>query len=197
MEMYEAKIKTWEDFIPTNLDKFDNAKKQTETFLESMRNILQQEQQRLNDSFQETVENIYLKSESKIKSVLESKIGELETKSESALELLQSSQMQDQEQFNVSFHKIVENMYIQSGNKVKSVIDSVSSKMEEFSESHKKGENALQLLQSSLMQDQERFNESIHEIVANMHIQSGNKVKSVLDSVSSKMEEFSESHKKG
>ncbi|CAG2223630.1 unnamed protein product [Mytilus edulis] len=193
MEMYEAKIKSWEDSIPTNLDKIDHAKRQTETFLESMQNILLQEQTRLNESFQETVENIYLKSESKINSALESKIGEFEDKSESALELLQSSLVQDQTRFN----ETVTNMYTQSESKVKRVLNSVSSKMDEFRKFHKKGENAQELMQSSLMQDQARFNESFHETVKNMYIQLDSKVKDVLYSVSFKMDEFSKSHKNG
>ncbi|XP_076086854.1 fibrinogen-like protein 1 [Mytilus galloprovincialis] len=61
MEMYEAKIKSWEDSIPTNLDKIDDAKKQTETFLESMWDILHHEQTHLNGSFHETVEQVIQK----------------------------------------------------------------------------------------------------------------------------------------
>lgn len=51
-------------------------------------------------------------------------------------------------------------------------------------------------MQSFLMQDQVRFEESFHETVKNMYIQLESKVKDVLDSVSSKMDEFSKSHKK-
>ncbi|CAC5364591.1 unnamed protein product [Mytilus coruscus] len=165
MEMYESKIKTWEDLIPINLDKIDHARKQTDTFLESMRIILQQEQIRLNDSFKETVDNVYLKSEREIKRILDSistKIGEFENRSENALALLQDSLLQEQERFNHSFHETVAYMYIQSGSKVKGVLDSISSKMNEIIESHGKRENAMELLQSSFLQDQERFNQSFH-----------------------------------
>ncbi|CAC5356130.1 Fibrinogen-like protein A,Ryncolin-2,Tenascin-X,Angiopoietin-related protein 6,Angiopoietin-related protein 2,Microfibril-associated glycoprotein 4,Ryncolin-1,Ryncolin-3,Fibroleukin,Fibrinogen C domain-containing protein 1 [Mytilus coruscus] len=117
----EHKIEIWEGSIPTNLDKMNDARKQTEIFLESMRDLHHQEQIRLNDSFQETVENIYLKSE-----------------------------------------KTVENIKTQSESNVNSILDSILSKIDEFSESHSKRENAMELLQSNFLQEQERFNLSFH-----------------------------------
>ncbi|CAC5397240.1 unnamed protein product [Mytilus coruscus] len=120
IEMYEAKIKTWEVSIPTNLDKLDDARKQTNTFLESMQDILYQEQIRLNDSFEETVENIHLQSEIKVKSVLDSfstKILQFENRREHALE--HSTLLQEQERFKDSFQETVENIKTQSESRVK------------------------------------------------------------------------------
>ncbi|XP_071145026.1 fibrinogen gamma-B chain-like [Mytilus edulis] len=209
MEMYEAKIKSWEDSIPTNLDKIDNAKKQTETFLESMRDILHHEQTRLNGSFHETVENIYRKSERKVKSALDllsykiEEYSESQNRREKVLELLRSSFQQEQEQFkqeqirlNDSVQKTVENMYLQSESKVKSVTDSLSINriIEEF---ENKSENALDLRQSSFLKEQDRFkqmkiglNDSFKETVDNIYRQSEVKVKSVLDSLSTKLGEY-------
>ncbi|OPL32851.1 hypothetical protein AM593_00033, partial [Mytilus galloprovincialis] len=268
MEMYEAKIKTWEYSIPTNLDKIDNAKRQTETFLDSMRDILQQEQTRLNGSFQETVENVYLKSESKVKSALDVlsykieeynesqnrrenalellrssfrqeqkqfkqeqirlndsvqktvenihlqleikvenvtdslsiQIGEFENKSENAIDLLKTSFLKEQEQFkqmkirlNDSFQKTVESISHQAEIKVKNVLDSFSTKIGEY---EKRSENALKLLHSTLLQEQQLFNNSLQATVENVRTQSERKIKSMLDSLSLKMNEFSESHSK-
>ncbi|XP_071145854.1 fibrinogen gamma-B chain-like [Mytilus edulis] len=207
MEMYEAKIKTWEDSIPTNLDKIDNAKKQTETFLESMREILLREQTRLNGSFQETVENVYLKSDRKVNSALDvlsykiAEYNESQNRRENALELLRFSFRQEQKQFkqeqirlNDSVQKTVENIYLQSETKVKSVTDLLSIKIEEF---ENKSENALDLRQSSFLKEQDRFkqmkirlNDSFKETVDNIYRQSEVKVKSVLDSLSTKLGEY-------
>ncbi|CAC5356131.1 Fibrinogen-like protein A,Ryncolin-2,Microfibril-associated glycoprotein 4,Ficolin-2,Ryncolin-1,Ryncolin-3 [Mytilus coruscus] len=104
-----------------------------------MRDILHQEQTRLNDSFQETVKNIYLQSEIKVKGVLDSlstKTGEYENRSENALELLHSTLLQEQKRFNDSFQVTLDNIQTQSESKVKSILDSISFKMNEFSESH-------------------------------------------------------------
>ncbi|CAC5397241.1 Fibrinogen-like protein A,Ryncolin-2,Tenascin-X,Angiopoietin-related protein 6,Angiopoietin-related protein 2,Ryncolin-1,Ryncolin-3,Fibrinogen C domain-containing protein 1 [Mytilus coruscus] len=161
----EHKIEIWEGSIPTNLDKMNDARKQTEIFLESMRDLHHQEQIRLNDSFQETVENIYLKSESKVKSALDSfstKMGEFGNRSENALRILQSTMLQEQERFNKSFQETVENIKTQSESNVNSILDSILSKIDEFSESHSKRENAMELLQSNFLQEQERFNLSFH-----------------------------------
>ncbi|CAG2191287.1 Ryncolin-2,Angiopoietin-related protein 1,Ryncolin-1,Tenascin-X,Ficolin-2,Tenascin,Ryncolin-3,Angiopoietin-related protein 2,Angiopoietin-4 [Mytilus edulis] len=268
MEMYEAKIKTWEDSIPTNLDKIDNAKKQTETFLESMRDILQQEQTRLNGSFHETVENVYLKSESKVKSALDLlsykieeysesqnrrenalellrssfrqeqkqfkqeqirlndsvqktvenihlqlkikvenvtdslsiQIGEFENKSENAIDLLKSSFQKEQEQFkqmkirlNDSFQKTVESISHQAEIKVKNVLDSFSTKIGEY---EKRSENALKLLHSTLLQEQQLFNDSLQATVDNIQTETESKVKSMIDSISLKMNEFNKSESK-
>ncbi|CAC5397236.1 Fibrinogen-like protein A,Ryncolin-2,Tenascin-X,Angiopoietin-related protein 6,Ficolin-2,Ryncolin-1,Ryncolin-3,Ficolin-1,Fibroleukin [Mytilus coruscus] len=206
MEMYEAKIKTWEDSIPTNLNKLDDAKKQTETFLESMQDILYQEQTRLNGSFHETVENVYLKSESKVKSALDAlsykidEYSESQNRRENVIKLLQSTFRQEQKRFkqeqthlNDSFQETVENIYLQSEIKVKCVLDSLSTKIGEF---ENRSENALELLHSTLLQEQEQFNDSFQATVENIKTQSESTVKRFLDSISFKMNEYSESHRK-
>ncbi|XP_076086143.1 uncharacterized protein LOC143056860 [Mytilus galloprovincialis] len=207
MEMYEAKIKTWEDSIPTHLDKIDSAKKKTETFLESMREILHQEQTRLNGSFHETVENVYLKSENKVKSALDllsykiEEYNESQNRRENAIEPLRSSLRQEKKQFeqeqtriNNATQETVENTYRLLESKVKSVTDSLSIKMEEF---ENKSENVIDLLQSSFQKVRKQFqqmkirqNDSLQETVENVIHQSENKVKSVLDSLSTKIEEY-------
>ncbi|CAC5377809.1 unnamed protein product [Mytilus coruscus] len=132
LEIYDEKMKTWEKLVPSNLDKIDDAKKQTETFLESMRDTFNQEHIRLNGSFQETVDQIYIQSKSKVKNVLDSlstkmeDFNESQKKRENVFDFLQSTLQQERTQFNKekiqlneSYQETVENIYLQSEKKLK------------------------------------------------------------------------------
>ncbi|VDI38449.1 Hypothetical predicted protein, partial [Mytilus galloprovincialis] len=62
MEINEEKIKLWEDAFSAKLDKMDKTIKQTETFIESIRESNLREISRLNDSFLETVGTFKIQS---------------------------------------------------------------------------------------------------------------------------------------
>ncbi|XP_076086855.1 fibrinogen-like protein 1 [Mytilus galloprovincialis] len=112
---------------------------------------------------------MYHQSEIKVKSVIDSfstKIGEYEKRSENALEVLHSTLLKEQQRLNDSLQATVDNIQTETESKVKSMIDSISIKMNEFSKYHSKGENALELLQSDFLQDQDRFNQSLY-VMAN------------------------------
>ncbi|CAC5406063.1 unnamed protein product [Mytilus coruscus] len=74
-------------------------------------------------------------------------------------------QLQEQLRINYSYHEIVERFKIQSKNETKfhgeqiyTLLESLSSKIKEFSVAEKKQENAVESLQNALHQEQNRFN---------------------------------------
>ncbi|VDI81869.1 Hypothetical predicted protein, partial [Mytilus galloprovincialis] len=122
MEVYTEKMKLWEESVSTSLDKVVEAKIKTETFIESMRETQRQYQTRFNESLLETIEHFKLQSENKtemyerkMNTLLESfsfkiqELSEAERKRESATQV---SLDQEQNRFNASFDKIVENFQV-------------------------------------------------------------------------------------
>ncbi|CAC5383419.1 C1QL [Mytilus coruscus] len=131
MEVYAEKIKLWEESITSILDKVTEAKKKTETFVESMRDAYLQDQTRFNDSFLETVDHFKLQSanetgfyERQMNSLLDSfsskviEFSEAERKRESTMKL---SLHQEQNRFNESFEKIVGNFQVRFNNSLQEI----------------------------------------------------------------------------
>ncbi|XP_063402011.1 uncharacterized protein LOC134686271 [Mytilus trossulus] len=122
MEVYAEKMKLWEESVSSSLDTVVVAKKKTETFIESMREAHLEDQTRFDKSFLETIDHFKLESENKtemyerkMNTLLDSfsfKIQELskdERKRESAMQVYHHH---EQNRFNASFDKIVENFQI-------------------------------------------------------------------------------------
>ncbi|OPL33549.1 hypothetical protein AM593_05767, partial [Mytilus galloprovincialis] len=125
------------------------------------------------------------------------KIDDAKKKTEFFLESMRDTLNQEHMRLNDSFLETVDQIYIQSESKVKSVLDSVSTKMEKFNEFQQKRENVFDKLQATLQQERTRFNkekvqlnDSYQETVENIYLQSEKKVKNVLDSFSTKFGEF-------
>ncbi|CAC5402657.1 C1QL [Mytilus coruscus] len=160
MEVYEEKVKLWGESFASNLDKVTEAKKQTETFVKTMRNAYIQDQTRLNDSF------LAVKKQT-----------------ETFVDSMRKAYLQDQMRFNDSFLETVDHFKLQSENetefyerRMNSLLDSFSSKVIEFSEAERKRESTMKL---SLHQEQNRFNKSYDKIVGNFQVRFNNSLKEI------------------
>ncbi|CAC5365375.1 unnamed protein product [Mytilus coruscus] len=127
MDLNEEKLKKWEETYSSKLDKMDEAIKQTEIFVESVRDIHLQEQSRLNDSYYEIVKNLKIQSKNEtefhgeqMNTLLESlaskieEFGVVEKNKENALESMRNTLHQEQNQLNRSFEIILENFRLSS-----------------------------------------------------------------------------------
>lgn len=61
MEIHDQMMKRWEDLFSSKLDRMDAAIKQTEIFVESLRNTDIQEQSRQIDSYEDILENFEIR----------------------------------------------------------------------------------------------------------------------------------------
>ncbi|XP_063404323.1 uncharacterized protein LOC134687797 [Mytilus trossulus] len=190
MELNEEKMKKWEDAFSSKLDKMEEAIKQTEIFVESVRENQLQKQSRLNDSYQEIVDRFKFQTKNETKfhgeqinsllTTLSSKIEELsvaEKKRENTLGSMQNTLHQEQERFNQSFDINVR-------------------------QSMKQTETFEKSMRNIQLQELSRLNNSYLEIVEHFKIQSknhteilGKQMDIMLKSLSSKVEEFSEAEK--
>ncbi|CAC5365379.1 C1QL [Mytilus coruscus] len=127
MDLNEKKLKKWEDAFAFKLEKMDEAIKQTDIFVETVRENQLQEQSRINDSYHEIVERFKVQSNNE-----------------------------------TEFH----------GEQMNTLLESLSSKIEEFSVAEKNRENALESLQNTLHQEQNRFNQSFELILENFRLSS-------------------------
>ncbi|CAC5365372.1 unnamed protein product [Mytilus coruscus] len=127
MDLNEEKLKKWEETFSHQLEKLDEAIKQTEIFVELMRDIQLQEQSRHNDSYHEIVERF-------------------------------KGQSKNETEFY--------------GVQMNSLLESLSSKIEELSVDDKNRKNALESLQNTLRQEQNRFNQSFDVILENFRLSS-------------------------
>ncbi|XP_063401935.1 heavy metal-binding protein HIP-like [Mytilus trossulus] len=114
MKVYAEKMKLWEESIYSSLDKVVEAKKKTETFVESHL----QDQTRFNECFFETIDHFKLQSENKtemydtkMNTLLDSFSSTIQELSEAERKIentMQASLHQEQNRFDASFDKLVE-----------------------------------------------------------------------------------------
>lgn len=83
------------------------------------------------------------------------------------VESMRDTQLQQQSRLNDSYNEIVEHFKIKArneaafhGEQINTMLDSLSSKIEEFSDAENKRKKTLDLLQYTLHQEQKRFNQS-------------------------------------
>lgn len=136
MDLNEEMLKRWEDTFSSKLDKMDEAIKQTETFVESVRNYHLLEKSRLNDSYYEIVENFKIQSKNE-----------------------------------TEFH----------GEQMKTLVESLSSKLEEFSIAKKNRENDLESMLNTLHQEQNQFNQSFEFILENFRLSSNRTIEELIE----------------
>ncbi|XP_071135033.1 uncharacterized protein [Mytilus edulis] len=123
----DEQMKRWEDTFLSKLVKMDKAVNETDTFVESVRDIQLQEQSRINDLYHESVDHFKNRSQNEsemygqqINSMLESmsskidEVGIAEKRIGNSMELMQHTLQQDQGRFNQSFEHFLENTKIQS-----------------------------------------------------------------------------------
>ncbi|CAC5383417.1 unnamed protein product [Mytilus coruscus] len=176
MEVYAEKIKHGEEFVSSSFDKVTEAKKQTETFVESMRNTFIQDQTRFNDSFIE-----------------------VKKQTETFVDSIRDAHLQDQTRFNDSFLEAKKQTEIF----VDSMRDAHLQDQTRFNDSflvvRKHTETFVGLMRNAYLQDQTRFNNSFLETVDRFKLQSENetefyqrRMNPLLDSFSSKVQDLSE-----
>ncbi|CAC5365378.1 unnamed protein product [Mytilus coruscus] len=95
------------------------------------------------------------------------------------VESVRGSQLQEQSRINHSYHEIVERFKVRSknetefhGEQINTLLESLSSKLEEFSVAEKNRVNALESLQNTLKQEQNQFNQSFELILENFKLSS-------------------------
>ncbi|VDI63220.1 Hypothetical predicted protein [Mytilus galloprovincialis] len=93
MEVYVEKLKLWEQSVSSSLDKVTEAKKQKDTFVESIQNIFKQDQTRFNDSFIE-----------------------VKRQTETFVDLIRNAHLKDQMRFNDYLLVTVDRFKLQSEN---------------------------------------------------------------------------------
>ncbi|XP_076079201.1 uncharacterized protein LOC143049468 [Mytilus galloprovincialis] len=180
MEVYAEKVKLWEESFSSSLDKVTEAKKQTETFVESMRNAHLLDQTRLNDSL----------------------VG-VKKQTESFVDSMRDAHIKDQMRFNDSF----DNVKKQTETFVDSMRDAHLKDQTRFNDSFddvkKQTETFVYSMLDAHLKDQTRFNDSFLGAIDRFKLQSENETKfyerqmnSLLDSFSSKVQKLSEAERK-
>ncbi|XP_063404369.1 uncharacterized protein LOC134687840 [Mytilus trossulus] len=111
---------------------------------------------------------------------ISSKLDEMKNakeQTETFIQTLQSDKLQDQLKFNRSFQEIVQNFQTRADNEtdayrnqLNTLLESLSSKIQLFTEAEKKRESVKELMQSTLHQEQKRLNSSYNQIVENFKI---------------------------
>ncbi|XP_063436256.1 uncharacterized protein LOC134717690 [Mytilus trossulus] len=174
LEVCTEKMKVWEESISSSLVKVTEAKKLTETFVESMRNAHLQDQMRFNNS------------------LLEAK-----KQTETFVESMRNSHIQDQMWFNDSFLEAKK----QTETFVESMRNShIQDQMrfnDSFLEAKKQTKTFVESMRNSHIQDQMQFNDSLIEAVDHFRTQSenetwiyGRQMNSLFDSLSSKIQDL-------
>ncbi|VDI22108.1 Hypothetical predicted protein [Mytilus galloprovincialis] len=189
LEVYTEKMKLWEESISSSLDKVTEAKKLTDTFVESIRNAHIQDQMRFNDSFLEakkqtetfveSMRNAHIQDQMRFNdSFLEAK-----KQTETFVESIRNAHIQDQMQFNDSFLEAVYHFRTQSenetwiyGRQMNSLFDSLSSKMRDLGVAESKRES---IMKSSLLRQQSRFNESFDKIYEHFQVRFNNSLQEI------------------
>ncbi|CAC5399839.1 C1QL [Mytilus coruscus] len=94
-------------------------------------------------------------------------------------ESVRGIQLQEQSRFNDSYHEIVEHFKVQSknetefhGEQMRTLLETLSSKIEEFNVAEKNRENAIESLQNTLNQEKNRFNQSLDLILETFRLSS-------------------------
>ncbi|XP_063404334.1 uncharacterized protein LOC134687808 [Mytilus trossulus] len=101
-------------------------------------------------------------------------ISHAKKQTETFVQSFQDAQIRDQTRFNKSYQEIVEHFKTQAnneteiyGNHMNSLLRSLSSTIEVFTEAEKKRKSLTELMQRTLQREQKRFNSSYHQIVEN------------------------------
>ncbi|XP_052087254.1 multimerin-2-like [Mytilus californianus] len=136
MDLNKEKLKKWEKTFSYKLEKMDEAIKQTEIFVKSMRDIQLQEQLRHNDSYHEIVERFKIQSKNE-----------------------------------TEYH----------GEQINTMLESLSSKIEELIVAEKNRNNAMELMQNTLHQEQKRFNQSFDLTLQNFRLSSNGTVHQLIE----------------
>ncbi|CAG2212278.1 unnamed protein product [Mytilus edulis] len=180
MEVYAEKVKLWEESFSSSLDKVTEAKKQTETFVESMRDAHLKDQTRFNDSFVEvkkqtetfvdSMRDAHLKDQTRFNDSFD----DVKKQTETFVYSMLDAHLKDQTRFNDSFLGAVDRFKLQSENETKfyerqmnSLLDSFSSKVQKLSEAERKRDSTMKL---TLRQEQNRFNKSFDKISENFQV---------------------------
>ncbi|CAG2223530.1 C1QL [Mytilus edulis] len=107
------------------------------------------------------------------------KMGNIKKETETFVQLVQDSQIRDQMQFNNSYQEAIKqfkakvnNETSSYGDKMNTLLESLSSKIQMFSEAEKKRERVIELMQFTLHQEQKRFNTSFEEVVEMIKVNS-------------------------
>ncbi|XP_071135066.1 uncharacterized protein [Mytilus edulis] len=107
------------------------------------------------------------------------KMGNIKKETETFVQLVQDSQIRDQMQFNNSYQEAIKqfkakvnNETSSYGDKMNTLLESLSSKIQMFSEAEKKRERVIELMQFTLHQEQVRFNTSFEEVVEMIKVNS-------------------------
>lgn len=127
MQLLEEKVMAWDNSITSKLDKMDNIKKETETFVQLVQDSQIRDQMRFNNSYQEAIKQFKAK---------------------------------------------VNNETSSYGDKMNTLLESLSSKIQMFSVAEKKRERVIELMQFTLHQEQKRFNTSFEEVVEMIKVNS-------------------------
>ncbi|VDI52051.1 Hypothetical predicted protein [Mytilus galloprovincialis] len=136
MELNEKKLKKWEETFSFILDKMEKAIKQSDIFVESVRDTQLQEQSRLNDSYHEIVERfkgqskketeVHGKQMNTMLKSLSTKIEEIsvaENNRENALKQIQNTLHQEQNRFNKSFDVTLDSFRLASNESLSELIE--------------------------------------------------------------------------
>ncbi|VDI49174.1 Hypothetical predicted protein [Mytilus galloprovincialis] len=102
----------------------------------------------------------------------------------------QEARLQDQTRFNKSYQEIVEHFKTQAdnetdiyGDQINALLESLSSKIDVFTEAEKKWESDKQSMQFSFDKQQRRFNSSYAQIVENFNVNFNKKLQDLISNI--------------
>ncbi|VDI38269.1 Hypothetical predicted protein [Mytilus galloprovincialis] len=115
------------------------------------------------------------------------KMEEAIKRTEIFVETMQENQIQEQSRLNDSYQEIIDRFKFQTKNETKfhgeqinTLLKSLSSKLEEVSNAEKNRETALELMQNTLHQDQNRFNKSFDLILEMFRLSSNKSINELI-----------------
>ncbi|CAG2209494.1 C1QL [Mytilus edulis] len=115
------------------------------------------------------------------------KMEEAIKRTEIFVETMQENQIQEQSRLNDSYQEIIDRFKFQTKNETKfhgeqinTLLKSLSSKLEEVSNAEKNRETALELMQNTLHQDQNRFNKSFDLILEKFRLSSNKSINELI-----------------
>ncbi|CAG2219186.1 unnamed protein product [Mytilus edulis] len=116
------------------------------------------------------------------------KMEEAIKRTEIFVELVRENQLQEQSRLNDSYHEIVERFKGQSkketevhGEQMNTMLKSLSTKIEEISDAENNRENALEQIQNTLHQEQNRFNKSFDVILDSFRLASNKSLSELIE----------------
>lgn len=103
------------------------------------------------------------------------------------VETMQENQLKEQSRLNDSYQEIIDRFKFQTKNETKfhgkqinTLLKFLSSKIEEISDAEKNRETALELMQNTLHQDQNRFNKSFDLSLENFRLSSNKSINELI-----------------